>query len=339
MLGILTYTSRAWCEGCWEALYTSANLTNHLISAEPWPGDPNPPTSPVITTADVKLAVYDGYAEVIANPRLTNVFVNAIAAQRFMDTFPDGSPIELDVFRYGCWFRCLAVPTTDIAQTQNGQNAHMMIQMWDGANRVWQADKVALESTVMWSLSAWETNTYGKLLLYTTTTGPLELVDTGLTLPVDTNWHNVEFVADFVNRKFVSICADGVWADIGAVGIARLLRADWGSELLYHITQESSSLYPGPGYSNIFAWTMQYRDIAFSRLNLRLGFAENPLTNGSLLLKWDTAPYMEYRVAASPDLNTWSNLSGMMAGTGAALQYSAPITNDGKMFYRLQLVP
>ncbi len=37
-------------------------------------------------------------------------------------------------------------------------------------------------------------------------TGALELVDTGLSLPADTNWHTIEFIVDFAHTQFVSIC-------------------------------------------------------------------------------------------------------------------------------------
>ena len=44
--------------------------------------------------------MHDDYGEVVSNFRVTNVFVNAIAYKRFLDVYPDGKPIDLDVFRY-----------------------------------------------------------------------------------------------------------------------------------------------------------------------------------------------------------------------------------------------
>ena len=332
--------SYSLAEGDWEVLYVSTNLTNHLISVEPWPGDPNPPTTPVITTADVALVIHDDYGSVIANVRETNVYVNAIAAQRFTNTLPDSSPIALDIFKYRGTFRNTAVPAQDTNQRTNGQNAHMMIQMWDGSNQVWQANKRALEATVMWSVNAWQTNDYGKVYLYTTTTGgPLELVDTGLTLPVDTNWHTVEFVANFSSKKFVSVTADGAWANVNTVNIARLLRTNWGPELLYHITQESSSAYPGPAYSNIFTWTVQYKDIEFSRLKQGVGFADIPITNNDITIQWESDLYMPYQISSSEDLTTWSNISEIQIGNGTSMVYTTSGTNDMKQFYRLEVVP
>jgi hypothetical protein len=324
-------------EDGWEILYTSPNLSNHLVSVECSPGDPT--TNCPCSTADVSLVVYADHGEVTANVLRTNVYVNAIGYKPFQDAFPHGDPVKLDVFRYRADLRLPVVPLPSVTQTQNAQSAHLMIQLWDGSNRLWQSNKVALEATLFWTLNPWQTNELGKVFAYTSTTGPLQIVDTGLTLPVDTNWHRLEFVADFAHARFVSARADGVRADLSTVAVARVAHTNWGNELLYQITQESCSTYPNPGYTNIFTWTMQYRNLEFSRLRFRTGWAEAPLGGEQMKLEWPSEPWMKYQVWTSQDLRTWANLSGALVATGLTQDCCVSATNELWMFYRIHVVP
>ncbi len=323
----------------WALVYASSNLAGHLVSAECWPAEPDPPDIPC-GASDVGLVSTDRFGSVIANVLSTTVYVNAIAAQRFTDMFPDGRPLNLDVFKYRADLRCPVLPFPSTSQTQNPQAAHMMIQLWDGAGRLWSNDHVALEATALWALNAWTTNTLGKLYVYTSSdTGALELVDTGLCIAPDTNWHTVEFVADFVHTNFVSIRFDDQLADLSAVQIARLRRPDWGDELLYHITQESCSVYPGPAYDLIFQWTMLYRNVDFSRLAFRVDSETRPDPGTNEWLSWLSEPFMKYGLKVSGDLLAWSNAAGVSTGTGARLDLPAPADSRNRRYYRLQIAP
>lgn len=316
----------------WQVIYSSSNLATHSVSFECSPGDPT--TNCPCGTDDVAIVKYDTYAEVVSNVRKTNFYVNAIGYQRFQDTYPDGSALDLGIFKYKAEMRLPVLPSTDPVQTQNAQTVQMMLQMWDGTNRVWQADKHAIEATMYWGLNAWESGYYESIRVYTDTTGKLELADTGIRLPADTNWHTVEFVADMANRKWVSIRIDTNVADISAVAIPLVERLDWGNEVLYHITQESCATYPGPGYLNIFTWTTEFRNVELSRLRFRLNMDAISLGTNGISLRWDSEPFLKYNVQTSADLRVWEDAGGVLVGTGTNLNYEGTLVND-RLFYRV----
>lgn len=321
----------------WSPLYASANLTNHLLSFENSPGDPT--TNFPSSLEDVALVIHEDYAEVISNIRLTNVFVNAIAYSRFDEVFPDGRPLGGGIFQYGADIRLPVAPTTVVGQTQNAESVQMMIQFWDGSNRTWQADKVALEATWFWDLNPWRTNEFGKLKVYTGGTGTLQLVDTGLVIPPDTNWHRIESVVDFVSTQFVSLVADGVRANLSTVAIARVYRPTWGNELVYQFTQESCATYPNPGYSNIFYWATEYRNVRFSRLSFHAGFSDPPFSNDVTRLEWPAEPYLSYQVWTSGALATWGPGTDAVTAAGALLQCDVPAGTNRSLFYRIRVEP
>ncbi|MBA4386785.1 MAG: hypothetical protein C0404_02320 [Verrucomicrobia bacterium] len=316
----------------WQVVYASSNLATHSVSFESSPGDST--TNCPCGMDDVAIVKHGSYAEVISNVRRTNFYVNAIGYQRFQDTYPDGTALDLGIFRYKAEIRLPVLPSTDPVQTQNAQTVQMMLQMWDGTNRVWQADKHAIEATMYWGLNAWEGGYYERIKVYTDTTGRLELVDTGIRLPGDTNWHTVEFVADMVNRKWVSIRVDTNLADISGIAIPLVERTNWGNEVLYHITQESCATYPGPGYLNIFTWTTEFRNVELSKLCFFVDLDATTSGSNNVCLQWDSEPFLKYQVKTSADLRVWGDVPGILTGTGTNLRYEAT-SPESRLFHRI----
>jgi hypothetical protein len=321
--------------GCWETIYVSTNLTNHAVSVECSPGDPT--TNCPCSTADVQLAVFEDHGEVTANINQSNFFVNAIGYKRFQDVWPDGKPLSMDILKYSGEIRLPVPPLPTVAQTQNAETAQMMLQLWDGSNRMWEANHTALEATIFWDLNPWRSATFGNIKVYTSTTGSLSLVETGLSLPVDTNWHSLEFTVDFIGGKFVSVVADGVRANVSTIDVARVYRPTWGNEVLYHITQESCSTYPGPGYSNIFWWATEYRNLRLARLRYNTSLADPPVTGNCLNLAWDAEPYVKYQVLTSTDLNAWAPLTNIFVGNTMTQTCSAPLGGAPHAFFRVRV--
>jgi len=202
---------------------------------------------------------------VTANPRGITTFVNAIGNIHLTNTTPDGQPIRLTTYRYVLAFRLPRIPTTTSAPWI-GEQLHEMVQFWDGSNHLWNANKHTLEAAVFWKLNPWDPN-HGKVMVYTTdSSGALTAVDTGFSLPLDTNWHYFEINADLRDRVWAGIGLDGTqWNPLTNLPLAQIYHPDWGSDLSLILTAESENAYPGSTNPIVTQWTTDFKDVKLYR--------------------------------------------------------------------------
>lgn len=241
-------------------IYRSHNLQGHSTFAECNPGGG---TQCTCTQQDALLQSFRDYGAVTSNPSLQHTYVNALGYQKFTEAFPDQSPLYLSIFQYTGQFRLPKVPNPDVHQHENGQAIHLMIQLWDGRNELYPANQHTLEAVIYWRLNPWEPE-FERIQVYTY---PADLIDTGITLPVDTRWHSFSLVADFVHQKYISIRIDDQTADLRAVPLAAVNHAtDFGPDISISITTESMATWPQQNCVYTFTWTTEFRNLVFSEI-------------------------------------------------------------------------
>ncbi len=239
-------------------IFTSVDLDGFAVVPECNPGgDTECPCS----QDDVHLDSQAGFGEVTSNYRRESCWVNAIGHKSFTGLFPDRSPIRLGAYRYAGQFRIPTLPERDIAQKVNAEAVHLMIQLWDGRDALYASHRSTLEGVIFWELNPWSPG-IGKIRVYTGS-GPSRLVDTGIVLRPDLQWHSFELAVDFTSRKYLFIAIDGQRLDLGSLDLARVQHPDWGSDLTVNITTESMAAYPRSGCSYAFTWTTQFKDLSF----------------------------------------------------------------------------
>ena len=241
-------------------------LTGYGVSTECNPGGT---TSFPCGASDVAISTGSDstgqFTQVTANPRGITTFVNAIGNIHLTNTTPDGQPLQLTTYRYVLAFRLPRIPTTTSAPWI-GEQLHEMVQFWDGSNKLWNANKHTLEAAVFWKLNPWDPN-HGKVMVYTTnSSGALTAVDTGFTLPLDTNWHYFEINADLRDRVWAGIGLDGTqWNALTGLPLAQIYHPDWGDDLSLILTAESENAYPGSTNPIVTQWTTDFKDVKLYR--------------------------------------------------------------------------
>jgi|GEM_PF-1855041 len=243
----------------YKVIYTSQNLSGHSVAAECNPGGG---TSCPCFDEDVALVSFASHGEVTSNVREVNTYVNAIGYKKFVETFPNGEAIKLGVYKYTGQVRLPILPAPDVSQQENPDAVHMMIQLWDGRNELYESNKTTLEATIFWSLNPWLPD-YGSIKVYNK---PLDLVDVGITVTPDTDWHAFELVADLAKQKYVSITIDDATKCLSHLELAQVTKPSWGDEVSLAITTESLASWPQANCSDIFTWTTHFRDLEFKML-------------------------------------------------------------------------
>ena len=247
--------------------YEWGPLNGYGVSAECNPGGT---TNFACSAADVSIATGSDpsyvFSNVTANPGADLTFVNAIGNIKFTNDTPDGQPVQLTTYRYIYAIRLPLVPTTTSAPWI-GEQAHQMIQFWDGSNKLWPANKPTLEAAMYWKLNPWDAG-YGHIFAYTTdSSGTLSSVDTGIVIPPDTNWHVFEVRSDLLNRVWAGLAVDGQWNPLTNLPLARIYQPTWGSDLSLILTAESENAYPGSTNPIVTQWTTEFKDPKLYRLD------------------------------------------------------------------------
>ncbi len=245
-------------DGKLETIYTSADLAGFSVVPECNPGGD---TKCPCGQEDVHLDTQADYGEVTSNYRRESCWVNAIGHKSFTGLLPDNTPITLGAYRYSGQLRIPVLPARDIAQYENAEAVHLMVQLWDGRNALYPSHRYTQEGVIFWELNPWSPG-IGKIKVYTGS-GPSRLIDTGITLKPDLQWHSFELAVDFSSRKYLFIAIDGQRLDLGSISLARVEHPDWGSDLTLNITTESMAAYPHSGCSYAFTWTTQFKDLSF----------------------------------------------------------------------------
>jgi hypothetical protein len=174
----------------------------------------------------------------------------------------------LDTYKYIAKVRLPAQPIDDNTHEENPEAVHMMIQLWDGRNELWESNKTTLEAAIYWDLNPWTPEgKEGEIKVYT---NPITLVDTGIALPPDDKWHTFTIVADFESRRYVSITIDDETRDLQHLELAQVYHPDWGDEVALIITTESLASWPGETCDKVFTWTTQFKNLLLMSVNGRL---------------------------------------------------------------------
>ncbi|MBF0103240.1 MAG: hypothetical protein HQK77_20260 [Desulfobacterales bacterium] len=176
------------------------------------------------------------------------------------------SSVDLNVYQYKADVRLPSIPVTDPFKEENANGVHLGLYLWDGRNALWESNKINLEGVAIWVLNPWS-EVYGKVFVYTGLNNSLTLIDTGITVVPDTDWHQFELLVDFGTQKYISISVDGVLVDISNVNVAKIYRPNWGNEVATMITAESNSTWPFYDCSYVFTWKTQFTNIEFSYYN------------------------------------------------------------------------
>jgi hypothetical protein len=261
-----TFTPSAWVylpyvsQELYATLYSSSNLSGHSVSAECNPGGVS---SCPCSTLDVSITPLGGFGEVTSNPRKIGTYVNAIGHKKFIETLPNGEAIILGVYSYAGQVSLPVLPAPNVNQLENPQAVHMMIQFWDGRDALFPSNRATREGVIYWDLNPW-TLDYGKIKVYI---NPIKLVDTGITIAPDLNWHTFEISVDLTNQRYVSITVDGQTRDLRQHELARVPQPSWGTEVALIITTESMASWPGDGCPYAFTWSTRFRNLEFRRLN------------------------------------------------------------------------
>lgn len=242
-----------------DVIYASWNLSGHQVFAECNPGGGSQcPCSP----EDVHIEAFADRGRVTSNVRQRHTYVNAIGYRKFTEFFPDEGPITLGRYIYTGEFRLPSLPHPDLNQLENPQAIHLMIQFWDGRDALGTSNKTTTEGTIYWQLNPWELD-YGKIKVYAS---PLQLIDTGMSLAPDTEWHSFELAVDLVSRNYLYIAVDDQRVDLSEVDLARVHHPEWGEDVSLSITTESLATWPQYECQHVFSWTTDFRNLAFALL-------------------------------------------------------------------------
>ncbi|MEK7286733.1 MAG: family 16 glycosylhydrolase [Nitrospirota bacterium] len=240
-----------------QVAYKSSNLAGHRISAECNPGAT---VSCACSASDVQLLSSSDKGEVVSNVNLQGTYVNAIGYKPFLETFPDGKVISLGTYRYRYKVRLPILPKADPQQQENPQAVHMMIQLWDGRNALWENNKRTMEFAIYWDLNPWDPD-HGRIKLYTT---DLKLFSTDIRLVPDTNWHEFELMGDFAKQKYISVTIDGQTQKVDTLAPVMVHQPGWGNDVSLNITTESMAAFPGFTCENKFIWKTEFKDVELS---------------------------------------------------------------------------
>ena len=259
---------------------------------------------------------------VTSNARYVNTWVNAIGYKPFHEVFPNNQSIRLDQYSYCVQVRLTSLPQPNTSQVQNPEAIHVMIQFWDGRNALWNANKQSLEGTIYWALNPWDTANYGHIKIYVY---PLMLVDTGIKIAPDLNWHQFSLAVDLVNRNYLWLNVDGKATNLNSMALAQVSHPDWGTDVSLNITTESMASYPGVNCPSVFTWTTMFQNVSFGSVRQQLA--------------WDSIMGTNYYLQYSPDLKGWTDLGTAVAGTGSQIVYPGPFCGctRSNVFYRLRL--
>jgi hypothetical protein len=246
-----------------KVIYTSQNLSNHSVTAE----------CPIGSTCqcfpeNVDIVPKVSYGEVSSNVLEKETYVNAIGHKKFTETFPSGDSIALGIYNYTGQVKLPARPSPDVNQKENPQAVHMMIQLWDGRNGLWDSNKTSLEGSIYWDLNPWtQDGMDGKTKIYIK--GVDSPIDTGINITPNTKWHTFELVVDFQTKKYVSISFDDNAKNLENYELAQVYHGPgssnpWGNDISLSITTESLAAWPGENCNDVFTWTTQFKDLNLS---------------------------------------------------------------------------
>ncbi len=138
-----------------------------------------------------------------------------------------------------------------------------MIQLYDGRNALWQANKHTLEAVIYWELNPF-TSEYGKIKIFTDP--PYTLIDTGIKVVPDLRWHTFELTADFKKQEYRSIVIDGKTKNLSGTKLISVYQPTWAEEVTLALTTESLPAWPWQECTYVFSWSQEFRNVLFYKL-------------------------------------------------------------------------
>ena len=201
----------------------------------------------------------DEFSIVTANTRRRKVFVNAIARKRFTDRTPDNKPLELGTYRYIYAVRLPQLPQKDGVHC--GEAVHQMIQFWDGANRISNSRGRTIEGAIYWDINP-HSDDFQHIKVYSG--DPLKLIDTGIVVPADIQWHTFEIRVDLKKQIYTGMVIDDQWNPLTGIPLARVPQPTWGKDVSLILTAESENAFPG-NPASLRQWATQFKDVKLFR--------------------------------------------------------------------------
>ncbi len=256
---LLIPLSNVYGDQSFKVLYESQNLNDFKLVAECNPGG-GTDCECYDTGEYVSMESKETYAVITSNPEKRHTWVNAIGGITINENFPDGEPVRLGIYKYSGRIRLPEIPDPYSETMPN--NAHMGMYFWDGRNELIDINKVSLEAVMLWDLNPW-TADMGKFKVYT---DPVNLVDTGISVAPDTEWHTYEIVVDFNKREYISVTIDDETKDLSGLRVAHLYRPYWGENVGVVITAESLAAWPFHTCDFSLTWSTHYSDAKLSVL-------------------------------------------------------------------------
>ena len=241
-------------------LFRSSTLADHRIAAECNPGHG---TDCACGEADVELRSLPTFGDVTSNALRAHTWANAIGYKKLLFPLPDGSTLGCAraAYRYSGRFRLPVLPRADARQQQNPQAAHVMVQFWDGQSGA------TLEATIYFDLNPWATCGVGsRQAVVKIYRQPLTLVDTGIRVACDTEWHEFALELDLRTGRYRSVKVDGQECERCDEPLATVAQPTWSREPFLSVTAESLAAWPQSRCENVFWWTTDFADLAFERL-------------------------------------------------------------------------
>ncbi len=205
---------------------------------------------------DVAYISHSDYNEVISNPNHKNIWANAIGRQK-LPVLPGNLPIQPVKLQYSGQFQIPTTPSPTVSQTTNAQTDQFMIQMYDGKNQFGWGGKATMEAALYWQLNPWVTDTYGHFFVYTPN---YTLVDTGINIPPDNNWHSFKIVADFASKKWVSVTVDGKTVDVSNQPLQIIPHPEWDNTQMVATTVEAEPAWPSATCTYNFSWNIYFKN-------------------------------------------------------------------------------
>ncbi len=257
-------------EGTFRRVFSSPGMSGFAVNPECNP-DGKTPCWDNCTSDDVAMSDNGTFGTVTSNKNVERIWVNAIGGMSFEDNFLDERPIVLGTYKYKYDVKLPIMPNMTQPDNIIPECVHQVMVLWDGDDALFQSDGKSVEAGLFWSVNPWheigDEDLYGRIKIYTSF-DPIVPIETELQLAPDTEWHTFELVADFVDRKYVSITIDGDFADISDVDLPRVDRsASWGRNLAFIFSAESLSIYPTVACPGAYTWTTYFRNFELSILD------------------------------------------------------------------------
>jgi hypothetical protein len=235
-----------------ETIFSSVDLSGMQMNLERNPDGGTSAEAPYLPL-DGSLTITPGQMGTIsANPAGRLVYVNTMVGPKFINKLPDGNAIS----RQTQW----EVFDTRLPRLPLGRNipqsVNFVMFLYDGNNTFGQGAHRNLEACAEWVLNPWDPN-YGKLMVLDRAG---ILVDTGLSIAPDTQWHHIEYCVNFRTEQYVSLSVDGKSVNFSGDRMYETLHPEWDKTIATFTTLEVTNGWPGDPAQYVCYWSQEFRN-------------------------------------------------------------------------------